>query len=91
MCEGESLFDDRTKTCLSFYQMTGRRVFFAGKNDGAKTFFEKNNDGAESFFEEKNEGAKTFFENQNDGAGSFFGTEKILLPGGCSGKFCPLP
>ena len=31
VCEGESLFDDRTKTCLSFYQMTGRRVFFCWK------------------------------------------------------------
>ena len=43
------------------------------------------------FLPKKNDGAKIFIAFENDGAGTLFDQEKYLLPGVCSGKFCPLP
>ena len=53
VCKGESLFDDRTKTCLSFYQMTGRRVFLLEKMTGQRLFSRKIMTGQRVFLKKK--------------------------------------
>ena len=71
--------------------MTGRGLFLPEANDGARTFSSGKNDGARTFSKEKNDGAETFSGKENDGAETFLGPKKNPLPGGRSGKFCPVP